>query len=88
MEGSADMLKVFQMNEWDWWVAHTALEALEDYNRIHDVPTVDARELSMAELESLHYRDPDGSSRTFASELRRRQLLGDRQPGLFASTEF
>ncbi len=85
------MLKIFQMNDCDWYVADTLEAAIqqccEDSGLPRDEATDDPQELSDADLDRLIFND-DGTTRTFRAELDRLAVLGIHRPQMFASTEY
>lgn len=90
-------MKVFQMNDCDWWLAPSLDEAKADYIRemgASPEELEDAFELDDTALDRLNFTDdralPDGElvKRPFREELERRIAAGDTGPGFFASTEW
>lgn len=87
-------MRVFAMNDWDWWMARTLDEAKTHFTRFTSVPIedlADARELTDDELDRLRYVDESfepGQRRSFRKELQRRVDAGVTEPQLFASTEY
>lgn len=85
-------MKVFQMNECDWYMAESAEEARVKYARDYD-PGDDSenqpRELELHEMHNLMFIDEDGADlpRSFAEELKIRLAKENVTHGLFASTE-
>jgi hypothetical protein len=85
-------LKVFKLNDYDWWAAETLEAAIADYRRDTGVDAdelADARELTDAELDRLRFRDPDTRKilNTFRAELEALNRAGVAGPVMFASTE-
>ena len=84
--------KIYQMNEYDWWVAHSLKEAVEDYKKItgcDDSDIEDARPLGKKEMKSLMYFYEDGSYSSFENELQKSLKENRLQiPGMFCSTEY
>lgn len=90
--------RVFRMDDCDWWVAHTLEDAKASYQHetgVDDESIEDARELTDAELDKLHFVDTDeggypvkDSRCTFREELTRRVSAGLSKPELFACTEY
>jgi len=86
-------MKVFQMNECDWYMAESAEEARIGYDRDYD-PGDDSenqpRELEEYEMQSLMFTDEDGADlpRSFAEELKIRLSKENVKHGIFASTEY
>lgn len=84
-------MKVFQLNECDWYMAPTLDEAIEMSTRDSGLPRDeaaddDARECTPEEMGRLKFRDDDDTVRTFQEELDRRIAAGARTE-MFASTE-
>jgi hypothetical protein len=91
-------MRVFAMNDCDWWMARSLEEAKADY--CHQTGSTEselcpeARELTDAELDRLRITDlddnerPSGKSRSFRKELQRRVDAGITKPEMFASTEY
>ena len=86
-------MKVFQMNECDWYMAESAEQARIKYARDYD-PGDDSenqpRESKEFEMNSLMFIDEGGADlpRSFAEELKIRLKKKNAQHGLFASTEY
>lgn len=90
-------VKVFKMNECDWWVAKDIDSAIKAYladsgvSR-EDIP--DVRELTDEEMDRMMYLpadDESGNSLTFRQVLERMTAPDNHQfrhPEVFASTEF
>ena len=85
-------LRVFRMNDCDWWVATTLEEAEADFKKETGIDADDdARELTDQEMETHQfYADGDRTeSIPFSEQL---EILiakeGEKFPQLFASTEF
>lgn len=90
-------MKIFEMNDCDWWLANTAEEAKADFREIygsheHDFHPEGPRELTGEELDKLIFSDdlsePNAAKRTFREELERRLSAGVTSPEPFASTEY
>lgn len=93
-------LRVFRLNDCDWWLAHTLEEAKASYiadcgpmaeEEAFDEP----RELTKEELRTLHFVDTDEnerriskSRRQFRTELRRQIESDPITPRMFACTEY
>jgi len=96
----ADEVKVFQVNECEWWMGHNAEEVKSAYLKERDMTAKDAFDdsfhgLSPEEMEKLVYVDTTeldyGGSvqrRSFKEELNRELEAGFSAPGFFASTEY
>ena len=89
-------LKIFQMNDCDWWIGESLEACVKDYQgNIDDDPeyTQDARELTDQELDSLMFYDadenerPSGVKRTFREQLALEVKCGGEFPRMFASSE-
>ena len=86
-------IKVFQLNEYEWWAGESLESVLEHYkNNVTDDPDEieeleDAYELSDGALDKLIFNDEDGSKRTFREELD--NCIKEKQefPCFFATTE-
>lgn len=91
-------MRVFRMNDCDWWMARSLDEAKADYisqtGSTEDELCPDARELTEEELDRLRFTDTDeyerpiGKTCSFRKELQRRIDAGVTRPGMFASTEY
>ena len=85
-------MKVFQLNDCDWWMAPTLEAAIEAAVQETGIPAdelvEDPHELTAADMRRLWIMADDGArERTFAAELERR-LREDPRVQLFASTEY
>lgn len=84
-------MKVFRINDYEWYMAPTLQEAIQksisDTRLPEDEATDDPREITEEALNDLIFVDNDGNKRTFAEELQRRVALG-RQTEIFASSEY
>lgn len=84
-------MKIFKMNDCDWWVAETLEEAKDSYKlETGEESDLDARELSDAEMDRLTItNEEDDVKLTFREELTRRIADGTiSSPSLFGSTEY
>lgn len=97
-------IKVFQLNEFDWWAGENLESVKADYvsenglgDDESDRPFVDPHELSDADMDRLHFVDGDepinedgtrGGKKTFREELALMVMRGDSFPCFFASTEY
>jgi hypothetical protein len=90
-------MRIFRMNDCDWWLATTLEAAKADYKHqtgidLEDIE--DAREVTEEEMDRLKFiENYDGPKsgwikRTFREELQRRITDGEAKPGCFASTEY
>lgn len=87
-------MRVFKLNECDWYMAETLEQAIASYMLETGLPRDEAadepRELTAEEMQRLVFVDDDNHvnevRRSFAEELGRR-LATDPRPQLFASTE-
>lgn len=88
------MLKVFEVNDCDWYAAKTAQEARDAYMEetgfdgtdtdvLH--PLEEVRELTDEEMDTLLFTNEDGFQHTFRQEL---ALRDQDEARFFASTEF
>lgn len=87
-------LKVFRMNDCDWWMDKSLEEAKKNYPEFVSTDPEDALdnpyELDKAHLKLFEfYPDEDDRSQkhSFLEELQRRQSISN-DPGFFASTEY
>lgn len=93
-------LRVFRLNDCDWWAARTLEEAKADYQKccgpMADEEAFDEpRELTDAELDRLKFHDRDDADRiirktirTFREELRQQAHADPITPRMFACTEY
>jgi len=84
------VIKVFQMNDYDWYLAETAEEAFAQYNA--DCGPLDKeenqpRELSQEELSKTIFTYETGVKMPFAVRLKCMIERGDINPQLFATIE-
>lgn len=84
-------MKVFKINDYDWWMAPTLEAAIEAAVQETGIPAdelvEDPYELTPEAMQRLTFTDDDGSKRTFRQELERR-LGEDPRVQCFASTEY
>ena len=79
-------LKVYRMNEYDWWADYSAEKARKNYTEMAGDPECidDMVEESEKRMITLKYKDEDmDTAITFEQQLVRCPVVG-----LFASTEF
>lgn len=91
-------LRVFRLNDCDWWLAATLEQAKADFLATcggDDDSFDEPHELSEEDLLRLHFVDTDDgeraigkSRRTFHEELRRQIKADPITPRMFASTEY
>lgn len=87
-------MKVFMLNEYEWWAAETLEEAIsacieqEGISRNEAYDESYARELSDEAMESTKFYDDDGNVFTFKERLEAMIEAGCSFPCPFASTEF
>ncbi len=86
-------VKVFAMNDCDWWAAETLDEAKTAYldqtgMTEADGPFDDPYELDAKAMDRLRFSDNDGAVRTFREQLERMLASGQKFPAFFASTEY
>jgi len=84
-------MKVFQMNDCDWYMAENLIQAIDLYSRDYGLDFENQpRELEECEMQNLMFTDEDGADlpRSFAEELKIRLAKENVQPQLFASTEY
>lgn len=85
-------MKVFRMNDCDWYVAETIEQAIEkcceDVRLPAEEAVQDPEELSDTDLDRLIFHDEETGTRTFRAELDRIISSGVHVPCLFASTEY
>lgn len=91
------LMKVFQINDCDWWVGESLDVCVQDYRvKVDDDPsyTEDSRELTDEELDTLlfsvcdEHERPTGEKRTFREQLAAEIEAGGEFPRMFASTEY
>ncbi|HYF35129.1 MAG TPA: hypothetical protein VD994_07575 [Prosthecobacter sp.] len=84
-------MKVFKINDCDWYMANTLDEAvalaIAETGLPRDEAVDDPRELSEEAMNRLQFVNPDGSKWSFAVELQNRIQAG-MKPGFFATTEY
>lgn len=84
-------MKVFKINECDWYMAETLeaaiQQAMEDTGLPRDEAVDNPREEPPNRMQKLIYTDDDGTRRTFQEELARRVAAGAKAE-MFASTEY
>lgn len=86
-------MKIFSMNECDWYVGETLESCVADYHIYFSDDTEEARELTEEELNKLIFIDtnedeyPTGDKRTFREQLAIEIEKGGPFPRLFATTE-
>lgn len=91
-ESPGKELKVFRINDCDWWM-DTDLESAKDnylkFTGFDDGTIENPYEMDESQLKSYKYVQEDfhGVECSFLEELQRRQSVSD-QPGFFGSTEF
>ena len=86
-------LKIFKMNEYDWWVDYDLKSAIGNYSKYgkeeillddDDIKVGEARQITVDELNTLLFDDVgEGRKVTF-----RDALQGIDKPQFFASTEW
>ncbi len=89
---SGQKLKLYQMNDYDWWADYSEDEARKNYIKWQeescgidreDIDVDDITEMSDESMEELKYKDEDMETAiTFKEE-----LLRNPKQGFFASTE-
>ena len=92
MATEAATLRVFRLNDYEWWMAPTLEEAIAKAMavfslRADEVADDGARELTDEELDRFIFVDDNDNRRTFREELERRVAAGD-EADFFASTEY
>jgi hypothetical protein len=84
-------MKVFSLNDCDWWLApdldSAIAAAMRESGLDRDEAVNNPQELSASDLGRLVFRDNDGSKRTFAEQLERELGRDATTVRLFASTE-
>lgn len=86
-------LKVFKMNDCDWWMDYNLIDAIVNYSEFIMIPseecTDDPYQLSIRGLRNHEFVSDDffGVKCSFLEELQRRQSISN-EPDFFASTEF
>lgn len=89
-------MRIFQVNDCDWWMAESAEQArnsaIEAYGGDDDdcvLPLEEIEEVSATEMERLKFHDEDEEeTRTFKEQLAKRIREGAAKPEIFASTEY
>lgn len=86
-------MKVFAMNDCEWWAAESLEEAKADYIKETGVPEEDGpfddpHELGAEAMNRLRFSDDDGSVRSFEAQLKKMVAEGSKFPCLFATTEY
>lgn len=92
---SDDALKIFRVNDCEWYLAKNLQQAVELAMSDSELPEDEAcdnpREVTEEEMNRLKFIDDtyrqDSTSRTFAEELAR-QIANGAVPGPFATTEY
>lgn len=86
---SVKEIKLFKMNDYDWWAARSIEEAVQDYKTFCGEDGIkNPHELSEEEMNRLIFKDDDGESRTFNEQLKKEIDRGAEFPCMFASTEY
>jgi hypothetical protein len=84
------VMKVFRINDCDWWFGSSLEQAIAAYMAETGLPFDEAvdspRELTPEELAKHTYCDDDGTTHSFAEEVER-MLSEGKANCLFASTE-
>jgi hypothetical protein len=82
---SEQKLKIYMMNEYDWWADYSREEARKNYiEQVGEPDCIDKmEEVSERAMERLKYKDED---MIFAITFKE-QLIRNPKQGLFASTE-
>jgi hypothetical protein len=85
-------MKVFAMNDFDWWAAETLEEAKLGYLKERgmeeaDGPFDDPHELDEEAMNHFQFNEDDGK-RSFREQLERMVSSGQKFPAFFASTEY
>lgn len=85
-------LRVFRMDDCDWWIGESADSCIEDrqstYGPDEDFDREEVHGLSDEQMQALVYTDGNGSQRTFKEQLGIEIASGGDFPRLFATTEF
>jgi hypothetical protein len=86
-------VKVFAMNDCEWWAAETLEQAKADYlketgTEEADEPFDDPHELDEEAMDHLRFTDEDGTSRSFREQLEKMVSDGCEFPSFFATTEY
>lgn len=85
------MLKVFKLNQADWWLAETVEQGVEACCKYYELPQdecidIEPFEVPDADLDRLTLTDEDGTKKTFREALKDMNLESG-YPSVFASTE-
>ena len=66
-------IKVYCLNDYDWWAGRSIKEVKEDYLQMTGLPEDEAFDgfyiLSKGEMGILKFKDEDGKERTFKEQL-------------------
>lgn len=85
-------MKVFKLNDCDWYLANSLEEAIEvamkDTGLPRDEVVDDPYELDEEQMNTVMFDNQDGSKWPFAVELQNMIEAGIARPGMFASTEW
>jgi hypothetical protein len=86
-------MKVFYLNDCDWYIAATLEEAkgqcaADTGLPVDEATEPDAHELTDEDLDRLIFMDEDEGKLTFRQELERQIATGNTKPRMFASTEY
>lgn len=91
----SETMKIYQMNDCDWWIGPSLEACKNDYIDICGDPTAceDAEELSDEALDRMRCQDTDEDEnplevRTFREQLAIEIAEGGTFPRMFASTEY
>lgn len=95
---TSDAVKVFQLNDYDWWAGATLESVKASYLEWTGVSEAEAfdnpQELTDKEMSTLRFREededclPGQEAKTFRQRLNEMVAAGDEFPCFFASTEW
>lgn len=85
-------IKVFQMDDIEWWAGESLAACIKEGQRQCGADCYteesDQGEVSEEAMHRLKYMDEDGTTRTFAEELARMVAAGTKFPCMFAATDY
>lgn len=86
-------IKLFQVNDCEWYAAETIKQAVECAEQIYDCTVEDPREVTEEEMDRLHFLkmeddDNPGEQITFRQRLQEMIDAGESFPEFFATSEY
>lgn len=89
---SDEPIKVFRLNDYEWWAARSLEEARSDYTETTGLSGEDAfdhpTQLSDEEMDQFIFIGDDGTKVSFRQHLSNSIARGNQFPGPFATTEY